>query len=69
MADREKQRPGASERDKAPEDETREDKTPDEESKGQYGGLTHGLGYGGGRDIGDLMKPDEEEPKPEERDK
>jgi hypothetical protein len=48
MDDRDKkhQRPA----DEAPEDEP---------SKGQYGGLEGGLGYGGGRDIKDVLDPDE----------
>jgi hypothetical protein len=60
MEDREKQRPDPSER------EPGSDEAP---SKGQYGGLTHGLGYGGGRDLDDLTKPDEEAPEPQEPEK
>jgi hypothetical protein len=60
MEDRDKQRPDPSE------GEAGSEEAP---SKGQYGGLTHGLGYGGGRDIDDLTKPDEETPKPQTREK
>ena len=41
------------------------DEAQEEPSKGQYGGLKRGLGYGGGRDIKDVLEPDEDAEKKE----